>query len=127
MKIVIYFNYIVAFVFLAGETARRGLSYFSVNATTMLEDYVAGIVLLLAAILWVRKYRHAQITMTAAWAYVTGGMFVPFFAHLEAWVREETFRSDHIHTDINAVILKATVWLICLACLVISLRTAIRN
>lgn len=127
MKIVIYFNYLIAFVFLAGETARRGISYFSINATTMMEDYVAGIALLLAAILWVRKYRHAQITMTAAWAYVTGGMFVPFFAHLEAWVREETFRADHIHTDTNAVILKATVWLICLVCFVISLRTAIRS
>lgn len=127
MKTVVYFNFIIAFVFLAGETARRGISYFSINATTMMEDYVAGVVLLVAAILWVRKYRHAQITMTAAWAYVTGGMFVPFFAHFEAWIREETFRSDHIHTDTNAVILKAVVWFICLVCFVISLKTAIRN
>ena len=127
MKIVLFFNFLIAFVYLAGETARRGISYFSVNATTMLEDYVGGMVLLLAAILWVRKYKHAQITMTAAWAYAAGGMFVPFFAHLEAWIREETFRADHIHTDTNAVILKATVWLICLVCFFISLRTAIRN
>lgn len=127
MKIVLIFNFIIALVFLAGETARRGLSYFSINATTMLEDYVAGIALLIAAILWVRKYSHAHITMTAAWAYVTGGMFVPFFAHLEAWIREETFRSDHIHTDTNAVILKAVVWLICLVCFATSLKTAIRN
>lgn len=127
MKIVVYFNFIIAFVFLAGETARRGISYFSINATTMLEDYVAGLALLLAAILWIRNYRHAKITMMAVWAYVTGGMFVPFFAHFEAWIREETFRSDHIHTDTNAVILKAFVWLICFVCFVISARTATRN
>ena len=127
MKILISFNFIIAFVFLAGETARRGLSYFSINATTMLEDYVAGIALLLAAIVWIRKYKHAQIAMIAAWAYVTGGMFVPFFAHLEAWIREETFRADHIHTDTNAVILKATVWLICLACFIFSFKTAARD
>lgn len=127
MKIVLFFNFLIAFVYLVGETARRGISYFSVNATTMLEDYVGGMVLLLAAILWVRKYKHAQITMIAAWAYAAGGMFVPFFAHFEAWIREETFRADHIHTDTNAVILKATVWLICLVCFFISLRTAIRN
>lgn len=93
----------------------------------MLEDYVAGVALLVAAILWVRNYRHATIIMTASWGYVTGGMFVPFFAHLEAWLREETIRSDHIHTDVNAVILKSVVWLICLVCFVMSLRTAIQD
>lgn len=126
MKIVLFFNFLIAFVFLAGETARRGVSYFSINATTMLEDYVAGTALLLAAVLWIRNYSHAQIAMIAAWAYVTGGMFVPFFAHLEAWVREETFRSDHIHTDTNAVILKAVVWSACLVCFVVSARTTIK-
>ena len=127
MKIVLFFNFIIAFVFLAGETARRGISYFSINATTMLEDYVAGLLLLSVAILWMRHYRHAQVVMVAALAYATGGMFVPFFAHLEAWIREETFRADHIHTDTNAVILKATVWIICLLCFVVSLRTAVKN
>ena len=127
MKTVVYFNFIIAFVFLAGKTARRGISYFSINATKMLEDYVAGVALLVAAILWVRNYRHSTIIMTAAWGYVTGGMFVPFFSHLEAWLREETIRSDHIHTDVNAVILKYVVWLICLVCFVMSLRTAIRD
>lgn len=128
MKVVFYFNFIVAFIFLAGETARRGIFYFSINATTMLEDYVAGIILLLAALAWAKKVKSASLIMTAAWAYVAGGMFVPFFAHLEAWLREETFRSDHLHTDVNAVFLKGVVWAICVLCFVVSLkRAAIRN
>jgi hypothetical protein len=43
MKIVYYLAYVLAAVFLLGETARRGLSYFSINATTMIE-YRRGVV-----------------------------------------------------------------------------------
>lgn len=125
MKAVYYFNFVLAFVFLAGETARRGISYFSINATTMLEDYVAGLLLLFAALAWGRQAKGATIIMAASWSYVAGGMFVPFFAHLEAWVRDETMRSDHIHTDINVVILKAIVWAISVACCLVSLKTAL--
>ena len=39
MKVVYWLTYVMAFVFLVGETARRGIGYFSVNATTMIEDY----------------------------------------------------------------------------------------
>ncbi|MGC6535223.1 MAG: hypothetical protein ACON4V_06725 [Parvibaculales bacterium] len=124
MKFVFYFNFVIAFVFLVGETARRGIGYFAVNATTMLEDYVGGIVLLLAAAAWARQVKGASIIMATAWAYVAGGMFVPFFAHLEAWLRAETFRADHLHTDGNAVILKAVVWSICFTCFLVSLRRA---
>ena len=41
-----------------------------------------------------------------------GGMFVPFAAHLEAFLRGVTFRADHAHTDVNSIILKGVVWLI---------------
>ena len=40
MRIVYYMTYIMAFVFLVGETSRRGFGYFSINATTMVEDYL---------------------------------------------------------------------------------------
>ncbi len=67
----------------------------------MIEDYLCGAFLLLAAIFWLKKHRKAQVLMTAAWAYATDGMIVPFFAHLEAWSRGLTFRIDHPHGDIN--------------------------
>ena len=123
MKIVYYTTYIMAFVFIAGETVRRGLSYLSVNATTMIEDYLCGALLLTAAIFWAKGKEIAPKLMAVAWAYGTGGMFVPFAAHLEAWIRSETFRPDHPHEDLNSVILKGIIWAICLICLIVTLRS----
>jgi hypothetical protein len=76
-------TYLMALTFLGGETARRGLAYFSVNATTMIEDYSCGAILLWAAWCWAKKQPKAPMVMAVAWAYATGGMLVPFAAHLE--------------------------------------------
>ena len=122
MKVVYWLTYVMAFVFLVGETARRGIGYFSVNATTMIEDYLCGAFLLFAAWVWSKGYDIAPKMMAAAWAFATGGMFVPFAAHLEAWLRDETFRPDHPHTDIASIILKGVILAVCLACLVVTLR-----
>lgn len=122
MKIVHYVTYLMSFVFLFGETARRGIGYFSINATTMIEDYLCGALLLTAAILWSKRSLLAPKFMIAAWAYATGGMFVPFAAHLEAWLRGATFRADHPFDDVNSVILKGVIWSICLICFIIVMR-----
>ena len=123
MKIVCHMTYCMAAVFVLGETLRRGLAYFAINATTMVEDYLCGTLLLLAALSWFKKHRIAPKLMAVAWAYATGGMFVPFFAHLEAWLRGATVRADHPHADIGSVVLKGVIWVICLACLVVTLRS----
>jgi hypothetical protein len=127
MRVVYWLTYIMAFVFLAGETARRGIGYFSVNATTMIEDYLCGALLLSAAWIWFNRYDMAPKIMAVAWAYATGGMFVPFAAHLEAWLRGETFRPDHPHTDTASIVLKGVIWAVCLACLIVSLRNPKNN
>lgn len=75
MKAVYYLTYAMAFVFLVGETARQGLGYFSVNATTMIEDYLCGALMLWAAWVWSKGYDSAAKIMAVAWAYATGGMF----------------------------------------------------
>ena len=123
MKAAYYAAWVMAFVFIAGETLRRGLSYLSVNATTMVEDYICGALLLSAAVLWYQKRPLAPKLMAVAWAYATGGMFVPFFAHLEAFLRDTTFRPDHPHEDVNSIVLKGVIWAICLVFLIISLRS----
>ena len=123
MKIVYCMTYLMAFVFIVGESARRGLDYLSINATTMVEDYLCGALLLSAALLWHKKHKMAPKLMAVAWAYATGGMFVPFFAHLEAWLRGATFRVDHPHADIGSVVLKGVIWAICLTCLIVTLRS----
>ncbi len=122
MKIVLWLTYLMSAVFILGETLRRGLSYFSVNATTMVEDYLCGALLFTAAILATKGSKLASKYMVAAWAYATGGMFVPFYAHLEAYLRGATFRADHIHTDVNSVILKGVIWSIALICFIVVLR-----
>ncbi len=127
MRIVYILTWVMVAVFLLGETARRGIGYFSINATTMIEDYLCGLLLLAAALIWRAGHRYGPILMASAWAYATGGMFVPFAAHLEAWLRQQTFRPDHPHEDLNSVILKGVIWAVCLVCFVISFRDAVRN
>ena len=121
-KIAYYMAYVMAFVFIVGETVRRGLGYFAINATTMLEDYLGGAFLLVAAVFWLKKHIIAPKLLVAAWAYSTGGMFVPFAAHLEAWLRGVTFRPDHPHEDIGSVIMKGIILAICLTCMILALR-----
>ena len=123
MKIAHYMAYIMSIVFIVGETARRGIGYFSINATTMVEDYLCGVLLLSAAILWSKKHQLAPKFMIAAWAYGTGGMFVPFYAHLEAYLRQETFRIDHPHADLESVVLKGAIWGICLVFFVVTMKS----
>ncbi len=127
MRVVHYITYLMSFMFIAGETSRRGLGYFSINATTMLEDYLAGLLLLTAAVLWTKHHPQGKKFMIAAWAYATGGMFVPFFAHLEAYTRGVTFRTDHPHEDLNSVILKGIIWGTCLICFIVVMRSTERQ
>ena len=122
MRIVYILTYVMAFLFLAGETARRGIGYFAINTTTMLEDYLCGILLLVAAWTWYKRYDIAPKMMAAAWAYALGGMFVPFAAHLEANLRGVTFRPDHPYNDTGAIILKGIMWAVCLICFVIAIK-----
>jgi hypothetical protein len=123
MDIVYYLNYIMGIFFLTYENYRRGFAYFSINATTMIEDYIAGILLLAAAYCWKKNKKIAYGFMCGAWGCVTGGLFVPFAAHFEAWMRGATFRPDHPHTEVNVIIVKGVIWLICLICFIVSLRT----
>ena len=124
MKAAHYMAYVMGLVFILGETSRRGLGYFSVNVTTMIEDYLCGILLLSAAILWSKRHAISEKLMVGAWGYATGGMFVPFFAHLEAYLRGVTFRADHPHAEIDSVILKGAIWAVCLVFFIISLRNS---
>ena len=114
--------YAMGAMFILGETARRGIDYFSVNATTMLEDYGSGILLILAAAACTAKLAHSAIYLAGAWGYAAGGMFVPFFAHLEAYLRGATFRSDHPIEDVNGIIIKGVIWGICVSLFIASLR-----
>ena len=114
--------YVMGAIFILGETARRGLGYFSINTTTMLEDYGSGLLLILAAMACTAKLAQSTIYLAGAWGYSAGGMFVPFFAHLEAYLRGATFRPEHPIEDTNGIIVKGIIWGICDAAFLASLR-----
>jgi hypothetical protein len=88
----------------------------------MFEDYSCAVILLLAEWFWFKQSPTAPRWMAAAWGYATGGMFVPFFAHLEAFLRGTTVRPDHPHTDVGSIVTKGIIWAICLVCLVVTVR-----
>jgi len=98
------------------ETCRRGAGYWLVDATTMLEDFVAGGLLLLAAALSTRGARSAPLWMLLAWASVTAMMTTSFVDQLEVTLRgAET--EPH-----NGVVLciKFLLWSTCMLSLVLS-------
>jgi hypothetical protein len=111
-------------IFLIGaETLRRGSEYWSIYATTIIEDYLAGSLLLLAAVCWTKRSVISARLMPAAWAYTLGMMSTAFIGHLEAWMRGVTIRPSHPHADLDAVVIKGIIWGISLACLLVSLWT----
>ena len=106
MKFVYYMTYPMILLYTLGETLRRGIGYFPISATTMLEDCSAAVLFMIAAWACHKASDHADKWMLLAWAYVTGAMFIPFFAHHEAFLRGAMFRQDPIHTDMDAIVLK---------------------
>jgi hypothetical protein len=59
----------------------------------------------LAATLLAIGNAKAQVMLIGAWGYAFGGMFVPFFAHLEAFMRGVEVRTDHPIDDVGSIIL----------------------
>lgn len=121
-NIIYYLTYGFGIFFLLIENIRRGVSYFAINATTMIEDYLMGIIMIVVALVYRKNKELGTKLIIGAWAYAVGGMFVPFAAHLEAFIRGETFRPDHIHTDVNSIILKGAVWLISIIILTLAIK-----
>ena len=122
MKIVTVLTYLMGVFLIVAETLRRGTEYWSIYATTIIEDYLAGALLLMAAVCWTKKSMVSTKLMPAAWAYTLGMMSTAFIGHLEAWMRGITIRPSHPHSDFDAVVIKGLIWGISLVCLIISLR-----
>jgi hypothetical protein len=123
-KLLTVSTFVMSLVFLLGEVARRGFDYFLVNTTTMVEDLLCGTLLLVAAIMLVRGHKKAKVMLVAAWGYAFGGMFVPFFAHLEAFLRGVAIRADHPIDDVGSIVLKGIIWALCGVFFVVSLRVS---
>jgi hypothetical protein len=104
------------------ETCRRGFGTWRVEATTMLEDYLAGAVLLLAAFAATRAMAYAGRLLLAAWAGVGTMMTISLCSQVE-----ETIRAVDLEPH-NGVVLgfKALLWAVSLVALTGSFRAAAR-
>lgn len=88
------------------ETLRRGLGEWLHKPVTMLEDYVAGGLLLLAVVAVRGKWRLAWPIMLAASAYATGMMSSSFWNQLAAQLSGESWEANQS----LVVAVKALLW-----------------
>ena len=111
-KLIFHSSYIMGAILIIVETVRRGFSYWGVYATTIIEDYIAGAFLIVAAILWIKNSHRSRMVMTAAWAYMIGMMTPTFFGHFEAYLRGATILADQPYHAVGAIVIKGLLWLI---------------
>jgi hypothetical protein len=100
------------------ETCRRGISYWSVEFTTMFEDYVAGALLLIGGWASYQGRHGGAMFLVLAWAYVAGLMSSSFWSQLEETLRQ-TASEPH---NLMVVIVKFLLWGICVVSLTLSFR-----
>ncbi len=120
-------SYLMGALLILVETLRRGFAYWGVHATTIIEDYISGAFLIIAAVLWIKKSPRARMVMAAAWAYMIGMMTPTFFSHFEAYLRGATRILDQPHDNVGAIIVKGLLWLAAVIGLGLTLYTADSN
>ena len=65
------------------ETVRRGIDYWSVSFTTMFEDYLAGIALIVCALGALRGARWAPLSLLIVWSGVASMMLLSTVSQIE--------------------------------------------
>ena len=105
------------------ETARRGISHWTINFTTMFEDYLAGVLLLVGGWAAYRSKSWGPVFLVLAWAYFSGLITSSFIGQLEETLRQTASEPGNL----LVVIVKFLLWSICVISLVLSFRTATRG
>ena len=105
------------------ETARRGISHWAINFTTMFEDYLAGALLLVGGWAAYRSRSWGPVFLVLAWAYFSGLMTSSFVGQLEETLRQSASEPNNL----LVVVVKFLLWSVCVVSLVLSFRTATRR
>ena len=105
------------------ETARRGISHWAINFTTMFEDYLAGALLLIGGWAAYRSKSWGPMFLVLAWAYFSGLMTSSFVGQLEETLRQSASEPNNL----LVVVVKFLLWSVCVVSLVLSFRTATRR
>jgi len=101
------------------ETGRRGISTWTVNFTTMFEDYLAGALLLVGGWAAYRSKSWGALFLVLAWAYFSGLMTSSFVGQLEETLRQTASEPGNL----LVLVVKAVLWSVCVTSLVLSFRT----
>lgn len=102
------------------ETSRRGISHWTINFTTMFEDYLAGALLLIGGWAAYRSKSWGPVFLVLAWASFSGLMTSSFLGQLEETLRQIV---SEPHNPL-VVVVKFLLWSVCIVSLVLSFRTA---
>lgn len=105
------------------ETARRGISHWTVNFTTMFEDYAGGALLLIGAWAAYRAKSWGAVLLLMAWGSICGLMTSSFLAQLESTLRG----AETEQHNLVIVIVKFLLWSVSMTSLVLSFRSATRT
>lgn len=105
------------------ETARRGITHWTVNFTTMFEDYLGGAVLLIGAWAAYRAKSWGALFLSLAWGSIFGLMNSSFLAQVEGTIRQ-TATEPH---NLLVVMVKALLWTVTLISLVLAFKQALRR
>ncbi len=103
------------------ETARRGISHWTVNFTTMFEDYLAGAVLLIGAWAAYRGKSWGPLFLVLAWASFSGMVTSSFMAQVEETIRQTVDEPNNL----VVVVVKFLLWSVTLVSLVLSFKRAL--
>ena len=100
------------------ETGRRGISTWTINFTTMFEDYLAGALLLVGGWAAYRSKSWGAAFLVLAWAYFAGLMTSSFVGQLEETLRQTASEPGNL----TVLVVKFLLWSVCVISLVLSFR-----
>ena len=120
MRFEVIAAFVMGILLPVSETARRGISYWAVDFTTMFEDYLAGALLLVGGWATYRLRVWGSIFLVLAWAWLAGLLSSSFWGQLEETLRHTASEPNNL----LVLVVKFLMWITCVVSLVLSFRRA---
>ena len=120
MKFEIVAAFVIGALLPVLETVRRGIDHWTVNFTTMFEDYAGGALLLIGGWAAYREKSWGRVFLLLAWGSISGLMTSSFVAQVEETLRQ-TASEPH---NLVVVVVKSLLWIVAIISLVLSFRSA---
>lgn len=105
------------------ETCRRGISHWSVDFSTMFEDYSAGVALLIGAWAVYQRKNWGPLFLVVAWAFITNMMTNSLLDQVERTFR----RTENEPYNFLVIVVKFILWIVSVVALVGSFQTVYKR